>query len=291
VEAAIGAGTPLVRLARLSPERSLWLKAELVLPSGSAFDRVAGPLLDAAPGDGPAVVAGGGSLAQAFAAAAAVRRRALIVVCPSSTLAEHRRLLEQYPCTLVASASDEGLVGAHALGARIAAERGGRFVYGPRDFSRGAEVFAATLGAELAAQRVEAELMGALAVVAPLGSGLLLEGLVRGLASSAPRPRFVGVCSTGRDSLQDATVPLADAPAVGDVRVEVGDAEAHAMRRRLARAEGLLIGLASAGALAVAVERLEAGTDAASIVLGVDAGDRYFSRDAEIERRSAEAAP
>src|SRR5687768_16091272 len=91
--------TPLIRLARFSPHCALWAKAEFLHPSGSAYDRIALPILRKI--DRPAIVAGSGSVCLAFSRAAALLDRQLTVVCPQSTIPEHLTLLAQHTARLV----------------------------------------------------------------------------------------------------------------------------------------------------------------------------------------------
>ena len=230
-----------------------------MLPTGSAYDRIAGPLLDAVPDD-RVVVAGGGSQCIAFAAAAAKRRKSLIVVCPASTLGEHRILLDKYPCEVIATPPEEGLLGAQVRAMALDAT----LVFGPRCRAAAERLFAETLGAELAASDVPIT-----TVVAPINSGALLAGIGRAL----PGARLVGTIARSLTTLQDGLTAREHAPDIEAELVEVSDDDAFEMRHRVGRTEGLLVGLASAGALAVA-ERLGGG-----VAIAVDAGDRYFSRD------------
>jgi cysteine synthase A len=279
-------GTALVRLARLGDGAFLYGKAEFMLPSGSAFDRIAGPLLDANKASGVtpqgAVVGGSGSQCLAFAAAAAYRRVPLVVVCPENTLVEHRILLSQYPCTVIASSGAAGMVGARARAEEEAHARGYRLVF-PDSRGGAIELFARGVGDELIAQLRPLALPAPVAVVAPVGTGALIAGLERAFLDAQVRAGFFGtVTGEPQDTLQDGVVRQREAPPIPNVKfIEVLDADAAAMRRAAAIQEGLLVGLASAGALHAARGLLRRKEAAAAIAILVDAGDRYFSRDAQ----------
>jgi cysteine synthase len=110
----------------------------------------------------------------------------------------------------------------------------------------------------------------------------LIAGLERAFLDAQVRASFYGtVTAEAQDTLQDGVVRRKDAPPIPNVTlVEVRDADAAAMRRVAAIREGMLVGLASAGAVHAARELLRRKEAAAAIAILVDAGDRYFSRDA-----------
>jgi cysteine synthase len=64
-------------------------------------------------------------------------------------------------------------------------------------------------------------------------------------------------------------------------------------RRQIAQTEGLLLGWASAAALSVAREWVDAQRAERAVAIVLDAGDRYFSRDAEMaaHNEALRAAP
>ena len=266
-----------MRLGRFAPDRRLWVKLEHLQPSGSVWDRVAGPLLEARRGaSGPAVVAGSGSLCLAFAAAAARARVPLVPLCPAATLPEHLVLLRRHG---LAPVLVEGGLEALASEAEAEAEaRGGVVVFSPGEHRRAAaSLFAAGLGRELAG------LLGRLGpvpewLVVPVGSGALLEGLTAALAAAGRALAPVAVVRPEGPSRQDGVVARSAAPALTlDVEwAVVPDEAAEETRLALARTEGLLLGLGSAAAVRVARERAGEG---GAVVIAVDAGDRYFSVD------------
>lgn len=270
-------GTPLIRLSRWCDYGPLWVKAEHTLPTGSAFDRIAGDLIDALIGDARdtlCVMAGGGSQCLAFAAAAAIRDVPLVVVCPDTTLGEHQILLGYYPCRVIASPGSEGLHGAHEAAVALCEAEGGRLLFGPKARESAVKLMAASLGQELAAQLSGRPVD---AVIAPVNSGAILEGIGRAL----PGTRLVGTVSEP-PSLQDGTVDRASAPAIGAELVDVDDRFAYDTRLAVARREGLLVGLASAGAIGVARRMIAGGQISSAAAIAVDAGDRYFSADAAL---------
>lgn len=246
-------------------------------PSGSAYDRIARPILESLD-PGPAVVAGAGSVALAFCRAAALTERELLVVCPESTLPEHLHLIEQHSARLVCTPAAAGLVGAHERAEALAREIGGQIAFSVRIFERAHRLFAETLGEEIVhafevlPERPEV-------VVAPVAAGSLLGGVGRALEKSGFCPWLVGTVRPGHQSLQDGTVARDEVKDDGIDLVEVSDEEAYETRIDLARSEGLLVGMASAAAVRVARKKRRP-----TIAVVVDAGDRYFSVDRRLSQ-------
>lgn len=258
-------GTPLVHLARFAPDAALYGKAEFMLPTGSAYDRIAGRLVDAAPGE-RLVVASAGSAALAFAAAATVRKKHLTAVVPRSTLPEHLALLARYPVEVIRI--DGPLEATHAAAEGIE----GVLVFSSHHAGPARSAFSQTLGRELAAMIPEDGQETIL--VAPVGSGALLFGVADAMASKGS-VATVGALRPEGVSVQDGVA--FDAPEGATRTVRISDADAHETRLALARSEGILVGMGTAAAVRIA--RAEAERGARVVVLLVDAGDRYFSVD------------
>lgn len=269
--------TPLIRLARFAPEQTLYAKAELLHPSGSAYDRIARPILEDL-GDGPAIVAGAGSVSLAFCRAAALLGRELLVVCPESTLPEHLHLLAQHSARLIRTPAAEGLVGAHERAETLARESGGRIAFSVGVFEQAHRIFAETLGEEIV-HAFEALPEQPEVVVAPVAAGALLGGIGRALEQGGFSASLIGSVRPAQDSLQDGTVARNEITDRGIGIEEVPDEEAFETRMKLAKSEGLLVGMGSAAAVRVAEAQ---GRPAIAIV--VDAGDRYFSVDRRLSK-------
>lgn len=294
---SLARSTPLVRLARFAPEGELYLIAEHLQPTGSVYDRIAAPMLDARRAElGPgavAVVAGSGSTCLAFAAAAAPLAIELVLVCPASTLPEHLALLAMHRATLVTSDPALGLLGAHERAEEVCVERGGILVYSPGAPVEAESVYEASLGRAVSPGVRRVAGGRAVELLVPRGSGALLRGLARALAAAGVEARSYGTVIPDRalgDTRQDGVVTHGQARRLEPgAYIEVTDVEAYTARAEAARSEGVLVGMSTAGALHAA--RLRAGSAAASVavVCAVDAGDRYFSTDRRFGARGGAA--
>jgi cysteine synthase B len=122
--------------------------------------------------------------------------------------------------------------------------------------------------------------------VAGLGTTGTMTGTGRYLRQHAPGVRLVGVQPAtplhgleGLKHLATSPVPGIYDPSVVDEMIAVETEEAYAMARRLAREEGLLVGVSSAAA-AVAALRVAAPLDrGVLIVLFPDSGLKYLGQE------------
>jgi cysteine synthase B len=119
--------------------------------------------------------------------------------------------------------------------------------------------------------------------VAGLGTTGTMTGVGRYLRANKPSVRLVAVQPDGPmhgleglKHLATARVPEIFDPSIPDETVVVDTESAYAMARRLARSEGLLVGVSAAAAVDAALrvaERLEQGT---VVVLLPDSGLKYL---------------
>jgi cysteine synthase len=299
-ESIARSATPIVRLSRFGEGALVFAKAEHLQPSGSIFDRIASPIVHehghrlehARVG----LVAGSGSLALAFASALAGWKGssegergevALVVVVPESTLTEHRILLEKHGVTIVPSSAAHGFAAVDAIAHQEVERRRAVLLYAPSKKDDARSIYEATVGAEIAqALTAKSELVDVERIVVPYGSGALLEGIARAVRAAGSAAKVVGaIAAHEKEPTRQDGVLREDDPRPSDVEVEVvTDKEAFAARMSLAKKEGFLVGLSSAGALAVALRRAKSHRRA-ELALSIDCGDRYFSVDHHFSSR------
>jgi cysteine synthase A len=283
------ASTPLLRVSRFAAAQPIYTKLEHLLLTGGIFDRVAAAQVDSTREEieqsGTAIIAGSGSTCLAFAATLSRVRAKVIAVCPRGMLAEHRLLLKMHRLELVLSEAPRGILGAADRARELSEETGGTLVYSPSFERNVSTLFAESTGRDLGLGlgNIDLGLSKQVTLVVPFVSGALIQGTVSALAAAGFRARVLATTSESASSRQDDLHVEETAPHLDDVeRVVVPDGEAMTARAALARSEGLLLGLSSAGAAHVA--RAQQGV---TIVLAVDAGDRYFSLDREAAAREA----
>lgn len=290
----IGA-TPLVRLHRVVPPgaAAVWAKLERGNPGGSIKDRIGLAMIEAAERDGTLRPGGtiveptSGNTGVGLAVVAAVKGYRLILIMPESMSTERRNLLAAYGAEVILTPGDEGMTGSVERACQLVADNPGYFM--PQQFENPAnpEVHRRTTAQEILAQ-VDGPID---AFVAGVGTGGTLTGVGEVLKERYPDILVVAVEPEGSPVLSGGSpgphriqgIGAGFVPAVlnRDIVDEVGRVAfeaAAAMARRLARQEGLLVGISSGAATCVAAEiaaRLGRGKTVVTVL--PDTGERYLS--------------
>lgn len=286
--------TPLLRLARMEsqPGANLWGKAEFLNPAGSVKDRPALSMIEAAEAAGALqpgatlIEATSGNTGISLAMIAAVRGYRCILVMPEDMSLERRHIMRAYGAEIALTAATDGMLGAVRHAEKLLRETPGAFM--PRQFENPANP---ACHYRDTANELLAQLGGNIAAfVAGVGTGGTLTGVGRCLRERlgsvrivAVEPKNSPVLSGGRAGLHSIQglgagfVPAILDRSVIDEVVTVTDAAAERNARRLAQAEGLLVG-PSAGAnvyaAAAVAQRLPPGSNVVTILC--DSGERYL---------------
>ena len=289
-EALIG-NTPLLKLNRLFPGAEIYAKLEYLNPAGSAKDRAAKSMLNdlEARGllkeGGTVVEPTSGNTGVALAALCAARGSRLVLTMPETMSVERRMLLSAYGAELVLTPGDEGMAGAVKRADEIISATPGAVRAGQFDNPANPAAHERTTGPEL-----WSDLGGKLAaVVAGVGTGGTITGTARYLKRQNPAIRFIAVEPAASPLLSQGHagphgimgiganfVPKALDRSLLDDIYTVADEKAYAMARKMARLEGVLVGISSGAALAAA-ERAAKEVDGAVAVILPDGGERYLS--------------
>ncbi len=293
--------TPLIRLRRVAPTEShhggaaaaIWAKAEFCNPGGSVKDRICLNMINEAeragrlkPGS-EIIEPSSGNTGIGLALIAAVRGYRLTLVMPESMSRERVQLVESYGATVVLTPAHLGMLGAIDEAKTRVAKAPGSFM--PDQFSNPANpaMHRRTTGPEI----IEA-LDGKIdAFVAGVGTGGTITGVGEVLKARRPQTSVVAVepaaspvLSGGKpgphkiQGIGAGFIPPVLNRAVIDWIEKVTDDEAYQMAKRLAREEGLLVGISSGANVVAAIrvaQQLGPGTTVVTVL--PDRGDRYFS--------------
>jgi len=282
--------TRLIRLERVTAHLpagvAIYGKAEWQNPSGSVKDRAAAGIL------GQALEAGSlsngkmlldsssGNMGIAYATLGAALGVRLRLVVPGNINPKRRRLLQALGVELTISDPLEGSDGARQLAAELAAQYPERYFYADQ-YSNPANWLAhyRTTGPEIV-RDTDGRLTH---FVAGLGTTGTLMGTGRWIKEQIPSASIVAFQPDsplngmeGLKHLPTSRVPEIYDPSLPDEVLEISTEQAHAMARRLAREEGLLVGVSAAAAAVAALavaERLSAGT---VVALFPDSGLKYL---------------
>jgi cysteine synthase A len=287
--------TPLVRLNRLSPARSATVlaKVESQNPGGSVKDRIARSMIEDAERRGALrpgstlVEPTSGNTGIGLALVAVVKGYRLILTMPDDMSLERRRLLARLGAELVLTPAIEGMTGAVYAAQELCRANPGYVMLQQFENPANPDAHRRTTAVEI----LDATGGKLDAFVAGVGTGGTITGVGEVLRQRVPRIRVVAVeparspvLSGGKarvhgiQGIGASFVPGILNRAVIDEVVQVKDEDAMATALRLAREEGLLVGI-SAGAnvwaaLGVA-ERLGPGRTVVTVLC--DTGERYLS--------------
>lgn len=289
--------TPVVRLRRVieAGGATVWGKAEHLNPGGSVKDRVGLAMIEAAERAGQlrpgqlVVEPTSGNTGIGLAIACAVKGYELVLAMPENMSVERRTLLEAYGAEIVLTPAEGGMEGAIEAAEELVQERG---AFMPMQFSNPANPERHRL---TTAQELLADFAGLSidAFVAAVGTGGTVSGVGKVLKAERPGARVIAVepaqspvlsgGEAGPTKIQGIGAGFVpdnyDASVVDEVRT-VSDLDAFEMKTRLAKEEGLLVGI-SAGANVVVARQVarELGAGKNVICVLCDTGERYFSLD------------
>ncbi len=288
--------TPMVKLNKLAGEGSaeVWAKLEGFNPGGSVKDRPALAMIEDAENKGKLkkgmtiVEPTSGNTGIGLAMVAAVKGYRIILTMPESMTVERRRLLEAYGAELVLTPADKGMKGAAAKADEILAS--GKDCFKPDQFGNPAnpEIHRKTTAKEILEFMGENEID---AFVAGIGTGGTITGVgevlkkrFKNIKVIAVEPAASPLLSGGRpgphaiQGIGPNFVPPILNTKIYDEIIQVTNDEAADTTARLAREEGLLVGISSGAACRAAIQlAARLGKGKRVVTVFPDVGDRYLT--------------
>ncbi len=289
--------TPLVRLRNVVPEgaATVWAKCEHLNPGGSVKDRIALSMVERAekegrikPGD-TIVEPTSGNTGIGLALVCARKGFKLVLTMPESMSLERRALLEAYGVEIVLTPAERTMEGAIEAAHEIVRDRK---AFMPGQFDNPANPLTHR---EHTAQEIISALGGDVpsAFIAAVGTGGTVSGVGEVLRKTHPKLRVIAVepesspvlsgGEPGPTKIQGIGAGFIpgnyNASVVDEVR-QVKDRAAYDMKTRLAKEEGLLVGISAGANVHAAVDvavALGAGHHVVTVLC--DTGERYFSLD------------
>ncbi len=287
--------TPLVKLNRIVDDSmsDIYAKLESFNPGGSIKDRICLSMIEDAekrgvlkPGS-TIIEPTSGNTGIGLAMVAAVKGFKLILTMPETMSAERVYILESYGAQVILTPGMDGMIGAVKRAEELVKETPGSFM--PHQFENPANP---EIHRKTTAQEILKSLDGRLdALVAGVGTGGTITGVGEALKSSDPNIKIVAVepadsavisgGKAGPHNIQGigaGFIPKVLKVDIIDRVITVTDEDAYSLSERLAREEGLFVGI-SAGAAAYAALNIaqEMGKGKTVVVILPDTGERYFS--------------
>ena len=287
--------TPLLRLnqaVRGLEGVALLGKAEWANPGGSVKDRAAASMVADARTRGLLVPgktlldATSGNTGIAFAMLGAALGFPVHLAMPANVSPERKRILHAYGAQVDWTDPDQGSDGAIRRARELAGNDPGRYYYYADQYSNDANWLAhyRTTGVEIW-QQTAGEVTH---FIAGLGTSGTFMGTTRRLKefnpavqaiSFQPDSPFHGL--EGLKHMGTSIVPAIYNPHLADRNLEIETEAAYDMAKRLAREEGLLVGISAAAAvvasLRIAAEESTAGRQALIVTVLPDGAEKYLS--------------
>jgi cysteine synthase B len=286
--------TPLVRLERLTAHLSgvqILGKAEWANPGGSVKDRAASSIVDAALKQGKLgksqhlLDATSGNTGIAYAMLGAAMGFPVTLCVPSNVSQERKRILKAYGANVVWTDPNDGSDGAIRKARELAAADPEKYYYADQ-YGNDANWQAHYRGT---ANEIWQQTKGQVThFVAGLGTSGTFVGTTRRLKELKPQIQCISMQPDspfngleGLKHMATAIVPRIYDPSLADRDMEIETETAYRMVKRLARTEGLLVGVSSAAAVAaslrIAEEEAAAGREAVIVTILPDSADKYLS--------------
>lgn len=298
VTAIIGS-TPLVRLNRVGAGLSATIVAKLESsnPAGSVKDRIGLAMIEAAeqageiaPERSVIVEPTSGNTGIGLALAAAVKGYRCVLTMPDTMSPERRTVLRAFGARLVLTEGAKGMKGAIARAQELAAEIPGAFI--PQQFENPANP---AIHRTTTAEEIFRDTEGRVdTLIAGVGTGGTITGVAQVLKARKPGFEAIAVEPSGSPVLSGGQpgphkiqgigagfVPAVLEPDLLDGVITVDNEQAFAMARRLAREEGLLVGISSGANVQAAIDYARRpGNEGKLIVVIIPSyGERYLGTD------------
>src|SRR5271169_1609744 len=288
--------TPLVRLNRVTDgaPADVVAKLESFNPAGSVKDRLGVALIDAAEEAGllkPDTIIlepTSGNTGIALAMVAAARGYKLVLTMPDTMSIERRVLLRAYGAELVLTPGKDGMPGAIAKAEELAKSDQRYFV--PQQFENPANP---AIHRATTAEEVWTQTDGKLDFfIAGVGTGGTITGVAQALKERKPDTKFIAVEPSASPVLSGGQKgphpiqgigagfipPVLDEDLVDEI-ITVGNDDALNLARRLAKEEGLLVGISSGAAVVAALQVAHRPENKGKLVVVIlpSSGERYLS--------------
>ncbi|HQA10637.1 cysteine synthase A [Zoogloea sp.] len=288
--------TPLVKLNRLAPANgaTVALKLEFFNPAHSVKDRIAVAMLDAAEAAGkikPDTIIlepTSGNTGIGLAMVCAARGYKCAFVMPETMSRERKLLLKAYGADLILTPGPEGMPGALKKADELAASDSRYFI--PQQFENPANP---AIHRATTAEEIWADTDGKVDIfVAGVGTGGTITGVGETLKAKKPDVKVIAVEPAASPVLAGGArgphpiqgigagfVPGILNTKVYDEIVPVPNDAALDTARRLAKEEGLLVGISSGAAVWAALQIAERAENAGKLIVVIvpSFGERYLS--------------
>lgn len=280
--------TPVVEIRNLNPNPRVRIiaKLEYFNPGGSVKDRIALAMIEAGEESGQltpdktVIEATSGNTGIGLALVCAVKGYKLLLAMSEAVSVERQKILKARGADILLTPGHLGTDGAIEEVYRLARENPDTYFVADQ-FNNQANWKAHYHGT---AEEIWQQTQGIITTfVATMGTSGTLMGVSRKLKAYNQAIQIVGVEPylghkiQGLKNMKEAYCPEIFEKQRLDKKVNIDDEEAFEMTRRLAKEEGLFVGMSSGAAMAIARREAETLEEGTVVVIFPDSGERYLS--------------
>jgi cysteine synthase A len=285
--------TPVVHLNRLFKDKNVWIKLEKTNPGGSIKDRIALAMIEDAEQKGllnpnsVIIEPTSGNTGIGLALVAAVKGYKVILVMPESMSLERRKLMEVYGAEFELTPREKGMKGAIERAAELvlATPNG----WSPQQFENESNV---EIHKKTTAQEILNDFPNGLDyIITGVGTGGHITGVAEFLKPHFPNLQVIAVEPEASPVLSGGSPAPHPIQGIGagfvpknyhadaiDEVIQINKDEAFDFTRKIAKTEGIMVGISTGASLAAVAKKLESvPNDAVVLTFNYDTGERYLS--------------
>ena len=286
--------TPVVQINKLyGNSKEVWIKLERSNPGNSIKDRIALAMIEDAESkgllnaDSVIIEPTSGNTGIGLALVAAVKGYKVVLVMPDSMSVERRKLMEIYGAEFVLTPREKGMKGAIEKAAELVLETPNS--WSAKQFENPANI---EVHERTTAQEILVDFPNGLDyIITGVGTGGHITGIAKVLKAKFPNLKVIAVepelspvlsgGTPGPHPLQGIGAGFVPVNYYGDLIdevIQVSKEDSFEFTRRIAKEEGILVGISTGASLAAVSKKLETIPDG-SVVLtfNYDTGERYLS--------------
>ncbi len=287
--------TPHLRLSGLFPEHEVWIKIEYTNPGGSIKDRIALSMIEEAEKQeklkpyGTIIEPTSGNTGIGIAMVGAIKGYRVVLVMPESMSIERRKILKAYGAELILTPKEKGMKGAIEKALQINKETQNSVILQQFENPANPLIHEKVTSKEILKDFPE----GIDYLITGIGTGGHISGVGKVLKEKFPEIKVFGV--EPEDSAVISGKPPAPHPIQGigagfipktlntnilDKIVTISKKEAFEMTKKVAKTDGLLVGISTGASLAAVNKCADfIPKNKRILTFNYDTGERYLSVD------------
>jgi cysteine synthase B len=281
-------GTPMVKLNKFTPNKnvSIYAKIEGMNPGGSIKDRIALKMIERAEKEGKLtkdkiiIEPTSGNTGIGLSMIGTVMGYKVEIVMSEAVSIERRKMIEAFGAKVILTDPTKGTDGAIVKARELVKENPKKY-FMPDQFSNNNNIAAHY---ESTADEIWKDLNGKVDyLVSSIGTSGTIMGISKRLKELNPRVKIIcayperGHYIQGLKNMEEALVPKIYDKSKIDEFITIESEKAFEMVRRLAKEEGIFVGMSSGAAMLAAsrvAKRIDQGT---IVVIFPDRGEKYLS--------------